>query len=57
MSHFAVAKSMDITDAELDETVHLAASVGAAAIVAMAARARKTAERETKWWRPQEGRA
>ena len=48
---------MGITDAEIEETIQLAASVGAASIVALASRARKTGERETKWWRPQEGRA
>ena len=52
VSHFAVARSMGITDAELDEVVQLAAAVGAGSIAAMAKRARKTAETERTLWGP-----
>ncbi|MHB1416382.1 MAG: hypothetical protein ACYC1C_14120 [Chloroflexota bacterium] len=56
MSHFAVAKDMGITDEEIEETIQLAASAGAASIVAMATRARRIAETESRLWRRPEGR-
>lgn len=43
---------MGATDEEIAETVHLAASVGAGVVLAMADRAREAAERKHYWWRP-----
>jgi AhpD family alkylhydroperoxidase len=52
VSHFAGAKKLGATDAEIEETVQLAGSVGAGVILAMADRARDASEAKHFWWRP-----
>lgn len=43
---------MGATDAEISETVQLAASVGAGVMLAMADRAQTAAEHQHFYWRP-----
>ncbi|MBX5468188.1 MAG: hypothetical protein K6U14_11965 [Firmicutes bacterium] len=43
---------MGATEAEIEETVQLAASVGAGVVLAMADRARQAADEHHYYWRP-----
>ena len=43
---------MGATDAEIEETVHMAASVAAGAVLAMADRAHDASDSHYFWWRP-----
>ncbi|AEJ40471.1 hypothetical protein TPY_2308 [Sulfobacillus acidophilus TPY] len=52
MNHFAGAKKLGATDAEISETIQLAASVGVGVILAMADRAEIASDRKFFWWRP-----
>lgn len=52
MSHFAGAKRLGATEAEIAETVQLAAAVGAGVVLAMADRAHDAADAHHYWWRP-----
>ena len=55
MSHFAGAKKLGATEEEIEETVQLAASVGAGVALAMADRAREASDQRHFWWRPPGG--
>jgi len=52
VNHFAGAKKLGATDAEISETIQLAASVGAGVMLAMADRAEDAADKKFFWWRP-----
>ncbi|NMP21189.1 hypothetical protein [Sulfobacillus harzensis] len=52
MSHFAGAKRAGASDEEIQEAVHLAASVGAGVVLAMADRGRAASEAHHYWWKP-----
>lgn len=52
MSHFAGAKRLGATDEEINETVQLAASVGAGVVLAMADRARDASDHRHFYWKP-----
>jgi alkylhydroperoxidase/carboxymuconolactone decarboxylase family protein YurZ len=54
VTHFAGAKKVGATDAEIEETVQLAASVGAV-VLAMADRAREASDRRHLWWKRPRG--
>ena len=43
---------MGISDAEIEETVHLVASVGAGVVLAAADRGRQAADHRHFYWRP-----
>lgn len=43
---------MGATDEEIEETVHMAASVGAGVVLAMADRAKDASDQRYFWWRP-----
>jgi hypothetical protein len=49
------AKRFGATEEEIGETVHLAASVGAGVVLAMADRAREASDRLHLWWKPPRG--
>jgi hypothetical protein len=55
VTHFAGAKKVGATDEEVEETVQLAASVGAGVVLAMADRAREASDRRHLWWKPPRG--